>query len=33
MLTLMWLLYGATPAEAEQVREDWTSRIDGMFKP
>jgi len=33
MLTLMWLLYGATPAEAEQVREDWTSRIDGVFKP
>jgi hypothetical protein len=31
MLTLMSLLYGATPAEAEQDREDWTSRIDGMF--
>jgi uncharacterized protein YndB with AHSA1/START domain len=32
MLTLMSLLYGATPAEAEQVREDWTSRIDGIFQ-
>jgi len=31
MLTLMSLLYGATPAEAERVREDWTNRIDGMF--
>jgi uncharacterized protein YndB with AHSA1/START domain len=32
MLTLMWLLYGATPAAVEQDREDWTSRIDGLFK-
>jgi uncharacterized protein YndB with AHSA1/START domain len=32
MLTLMALLYGATQAEAEQAREDWTKRIDAMFK-
>jgi uncharacterized protein YndB with AHSA1/START domain len=32
MLTLTWLLYGATAPEAEKIREHWTAKIDGMFK-
>ena len=31
MLTLTWLLYGASEPEAEEVREHWTGVVDGMF--
>lgn len=31
MLTLVWLLYGESESEAQQVRERWATKLDELF--